>query len=65
MRHTITFTLSQAAQAAAARAGLSAAKEQTIELPVDLVGRALDLGASVGYDGSVTLVAQTAVWAAC
>lgn len=53
MSHSITITLSQAAQAAALRAGEPAQREQTYEVPPELVGRLIDLGADVGADGEV------------
>lgn len=51
----IMVTLSKQAQEAAARAGEPAAAVQRYDLPADLVGRALDMGATVGEDGAVTL----------
>lgn len=59
MRHWIKYKITEEAQQAAARAGLPAAREQEIELPQELVGRALDLGASIGEDGEVTLNCPT------
>lgn len=53
--HTITITLSPAAQSAAILAGQDARKEQTWELPVELLPRALALNPTIQPDGMIRL----------
>ena len=51
----IIYSITEEAQAMAARAGEPAAAVQEYELPQELVARALDAGATVDADGNVTL----------
>ena len=64
MSNWIKFGLTEEAQKTAVRAGLPAAIDQEIELPAKLVDRALDLGAHIWENGTVTLTAEVAVRAA-
>lgn len=54
-RHYIVVALSQEAQQGAARAGQDARRLQVYDMPAELVGRALDMGAHVESDGSVVI----------